>query len=1103
MEVKVLNSSNFTSLSATYGLDSNVKFGIQNRNTYHGFDLTLDDCLSATRDTSINKYSSFYLSDAFDYKDFLELEQLQLPSNYTFTSYIAANATSNVRYLSALPANNQPLTNIVLADYFDSNSFFEVHFLDGNNCKIKNTEGSTTRYLSYDYLNNDFVMLTGTNVVSPGDINTFQYTYDKTFNVITFSKKIFDKVNYLTYEQSSNSLAFEPAPTANRYKPFRDNALFKLRINASTINDKLSTSQYVYEESLDNRKLTVDINKSEYTYKSNFLFNTEYYNINPYNNKKFDVNVLNLKNQKTVSNTQSYGGLFPNHPTFKHRYYENLFTGVNQETGNSNIGLGFASYTLTKVLKKDTLSYFHIPYEIYPYIKLNINDSSLISSGAIASDTPYYADKVFKKLNNYRDSSPFGSVSDTQTGSFLCTWLSGGKNINEKGIWVDRYYDPANISYYDALTNPSTGLTTNFDEISSMVNNDNNAYDLYDVKSNLTFEKGALYAYHHIGNKNCTSFINNLSSDLIVDGLPYYFSLTYDRKINTGEIIFEGNYFTKTLTIPLDTISEFDNFTISFDLSNENWDRPFGSQVIGNYTNRGFGIFNYRKITPHTVSYFSNHIYLFNTQGVRVKTITNDNEIACILKFEPNSIFLVFDKKGYVTKYNYIGTAIDKHFLPFLDNENDKYFYSYGDYAFILVSNTWYRLDINSLFYKDQSELDYNEVRVGINYQGIVADKTTVYLLSGTNPKVYNNEIYFNSNTSIQYYNIDTTKIGLKVEGNILDYTFDNAGNFYCLYDKDKIVSIDSYDNITYNDRLSSITGFDNSLGKGIDLIDEFYGGKKIDNYLSIVSLSSNNVVGRVAYTRTKTDFTESVNTITGNELSLDSFPVNYNINNYNYLRNNYDNGENICCKIKLPNIYDVQTFETGTLVYPLSNLSPGYHNFTVTFDTVNGLFNFYIDGKNVDTYPFDSGKYSFGTIFDNAMYIGTEPSYGNNKLNDNLNDINYYNYGNFKLKNFNMYNTPLYLYDIANIIRSRYKINDLLFELPTGKRSYVENIDKFFKNKLPGRKSNLLNVSIQDTGITETALQQDITEEIFANIRKVLPANTKLNKVVWEKDND
>ena len=1103
MEVKVLNSSNFASLSATYGLDENVKLGIQNRNTYHGFDLTLDDCLSATRDTSINKYSSFYLSDAYDYKDFLKLDKLQLPSNYTFTSYIAANNTSIVRYLSSVPAGKQPKTELIFSDYFNSDSFFEINFLDKNNCKIKNTEGTTTRYLSYDYLNSNLIMLTGTDLVKPFDLNTFQYTYDTTFNYITFSKKIYDVVNYLYYDAVTNSLNLKPSTNENRTVPFSDNTLFKLRTNPSTINDILSTSQYVYEESLDNRKLTVDVHKSDYTFKSNFLFNTEYYNINPYNNKKFDVNILNLKNQKTVSNTQSYGGVFPNHPAYKHRYYENLFTGVNQETGNSNIGLGFASYTLTKVLKKDTLSYFHIPYNIYPYIKLNINESSLISSGAIASDTPYYADKVFKKLNNYMGSSPFGSVSDTQTGTFLCTWLSGGRNINEKGIWVDRYYDPANISYYDALTNPSTGLTTNFDEISSMVNNNNEVYDLYDVKSNLTFEKGSLYAYHHIGNKNCTSFVNNLSSDLIVDGLPYYFSLTYDRKINTGEINFEGNYFTKTLTVPLDSISKFDNFTISFDLSNENWDRPFGSQIIGNYTNKGFGIFNYRRITPYTVSYFSDQIFLFNTQGVRVKTITAENEITQILKFEPNGIFLVFDIKGNVTKYNYIGTALDKHYLPFIDNNNDKFYYSYGDYAFILVGSKWYRLDINSLFYKEDIELDYNEVKIGINYTGIVANDTTVYLLSGTNPKIYNNEIYYNSNFAIEYYNIETSEIGLKVEGSIDDYTFDNEGNFYCLYDDNKIVSIDNFDNITFNDKLSTITGFDNSLGKGIDLIDEFYNNEKIDNYLSVISLSSNGKVGRVAYTRTKTDFTESINTVTGNEISLESYPINYNINNYNYVRNNFDNGEYIICKIKLPNIYDVQTYETGTLTYPLSNLSPGYHNFTVTFDTVNGLFNFFIDGKNVDTYPFDSGKYSFGTIFDNAMYIGTEASYGNNKLNDNLNNINYYNYGNFKLKNFNIYNIPLYLYDIANNIRSKYKINDLLFELPTGKRSYVENIDKFFKNKLPGRKSNLLNISIQDTGINELPLQQDITDEIFANIRKVLPANTKLNKVVWEKDND
>lgn len=101
------------------------------------------------------------------------------------------------------------------------------------------------------------------------------------------------------------------------------------------------------------------------------------------------------------------------------------------------------------------------------------------------------------------------------------------------------------------------------------------------------------------------------------------------------------------------------------------------------------------------------------------------------------------------------------------------------------------------------------------------------------------------------------------------------------------------------------------------------------------------------------------------------------------------------------------------------------------------------------------------------------------------------------------MYDRPLYLYDIANIIRSRYNIQDMLFELPTGKRSYVENIGKFFMHKLPGCKSNLINIGLQDTGVTQSDIRQNIDDEIIGGIKMVLPGNTNLNKIVWEKDND
>ena len=1109
MEVKVLNSSTFASLSATYELDNNVSFKNTNRNSYHGFDLTLDNCLSGTKDTTINNYSSFFLSDDFNYNDFLSVDILDVPENYTFTSYIISESTS--MYLSAIPAGKNPLTQVTFADYSDNKSFFEIFFIDNLNCKIKHTEGNLVRYLSYNYVNSEIIMLTGYDTIGNNDINTFQYVYDRNNNVISFSKKIYDKTQYLYVSQETNSLLFKLPPSNNRVQPFKNFELFKLRVNTSTLNDIISTSNYTYKQSLDNTKIIVDEEKSTYDFDTNYLFNNEYYSIDPYLNRNLNLNVLNLKNQKTVNNTQSQGGVFLNQPSFKHRYYENLFTGVKQEKGNSNIGLGYSSYTITKTLKSDALSYFHMPYDMYPYEKLNINDSSLVISGAISSDTPYYSDKIFKKLNDYKYSSPYGNVTDTQTNAYLCSWLSGGNDINDEGVWLDRYYNPSKLSYIDALVSvtPYNGfLQTNFDSLSQITNNDNNTYDLYDVTSNLTFEKGALYAYHHVGNENSKTFVNALSTNLVIDKIDYYFSLTYDRKIAKDEIIFESNSFTKILSEPLDSISPFDNFSVSFDISNENWNKPFGSQILGNYADKGFGIFNYRKITPYSLAFNKNKIYVINTQCELIRTITTENNILNLQKFEPNSIFLVYDNEGYVTKYNYIGTTLDKRFLPFVKDSTTNNFYSYGKFTFILTDDNWYRVDNNTLNYQTNNELNYNIIDIsGGNPLSLAVKGSNVYLLSGYNPKIYNDEVYFYNSNSLNYYNILESNIGTKLQGEILDYVFDNEGNIYCLYDIDKLAVVDKFDNeIGFGNsnfyKLSAITGFNNAIGKGLDIIDEFYGNEKIDNYLSIVSLSANLTKGHLIYSRLKTDISESKNLLVNDKyFDIDSFSNNFNINNYDYLRNNFDNGENIVSKIKLPNIYDTQTYETATLTYPLSNLSPGYHNFTITFDSINGLFQFYIDGKSVDKYAFDSGKYSFGTIFDNSIYIGTEPSYGNNKLNEILNDVNYYNYGNFKLKNFYFYNTPLYLYDIANIIRSNYKIQDLYFEIPTGKRNYIENIDKFFKNKLPGRKSNLLNISIQDTGITDKPLQTDISEEIISNIYNVLPANTKLNKIVWEKD--
>jgi hypothetical protein len=1105
MDIKVLNNSNLISLSAVYGLDSNIQLNNSSHNSYHGINLTLNNILSSTKDTTVNNYSSFYLSGDTSYGKFLTFDMLNLPVEYTFTTYIAtidaaADDPSSL-YLTPAAAGNTATSTLSFTNTLSTNKFFEVYFIDKQFCKIKTAEGSINRYITYDYVSSSIILLTGSDATASNDLNTFEYVYNNTSNTIVFYKKIFDKVQYLTHDIGNNTLIFQEPSTTSKLIPFKQNQIFTVRLNPSAITNTLSTSNYVYEESLNNAKLTIDENKSLYNFDSNFIFNAQYYDINPYISTKLNLNILNLKNQKTVFNTQSHGNTIAGQPKFKHRYYENLFTGVNQEAGNSNIGIGFASYTLTKVLKSDNLNYFHIPYDIYPYGKLNINDSSLISSGAIPSDTPYYADKVFKRLNGYRDSSPYGNTTDTQTGAYLCTWLSGGSDINNNGMWVDRYYNPTNISHYQALNNPSEGLLTNYSEISGDTNLDYIAYDIYDTKSNLTFETGALYAYHHIGSSNCQSFVNRLSSHYIFNNFDCYFDKSYNYNAFVDSIKFEYDNFAKLSYSPL---TNYNNFTITFDINNKDWSRPFGSQIIGNYTQKGFGIFNYRRITPYSVIYDGNKISVLNTNGKVLRNIYTDENIIAIQKFEPNSIFLVFDDTGHVSKYNYIGTVLDKKYISEIDVNDNVNFYSYGDYVFILVGLVWYRLNIYSLDIESSTALDYNTIYIGQeDISSILVKDDNVYVLSGSNPKLYGSEAYFYNYPNLFYYNIDTREFGIKVEANIQDYTFDINGTIYILHDSTTITSIDTSDIITFSDKLSSVTNFEYSYGKSIDLIDEFYNNLKIDNYLSIVSLSSNNTDGLPIYTRTNVEFTNSTNNIIGDIVTLSNYNNNYNINNYDYLRNNYDEGNNIQAKIKLPNIYDTQTYETATVMYPLSNISPGYHNITITFDSVNGMLNMIVDGKSVSIYGFNPSKYSYGRLLENSMYVGTEPGYGNDKLNDDLYDVNYYNYGKFEIKNMYMYNKSLYLYDIANIIRSRYDIQDMLFELPTGKRSYVENISKFFMHKLPGRKSNLINIGLQDTSISHDDLRQDIDNEIVASIKTVLPGNTNLNKIVWEKDND
>jgi len=81
---------------------------------------------------------------------------------------------------------------------------------------------------------------------------------------------------------------------------------------------------------------------------------------------------------------------------------------------------------------------------------------------------------------------------------------------------------------------------------------------------------------------------------------------------------------------------------------------------------------------------------------------------------------------------------------------------------------------------------------------------------------------------------------------------------------------------------------------------------------------------------------------------------------------------------------------------------------------------------------------------------------------------------------------------------RQNSTIQDIHFDIPCGRRNYLEEIERYFKATLPGSKSTLFNVVLRNTGITDTKLQAKIEAKLMGTLTNSIPAYSKLNKIKW-----
>ena len=185
-------------------------------------------------------------------------------------------------------------------------------------------------------------------------------------------------------------------------------------------------------------------------------------------------------------------------------------------------------------------------------------------------------------------------------------------------------------------------------------------------------------------------------------------------------------------------------------------------------------------------------------------------------------------------------------------------------------------------------------------------------------------------------------------------------------------------------------------------------------------------------------------------------------------------------------------------MVYNLSAVDPGWHNFVFRVDTYYGNAYFLIDNQIVGYQEFAPRKYGFSGIIDRPFFIGTSPYSNSIPLFEYIKD-NDFNARNISIKNFYLYSDALNYFDIAFHAKANSaNIQDLIFDMACGRRNYLEEIERYFKFQIPGNKSTLMNIVLKNSGITNKDLRFEIEKRIYTLLAKTVPAYIKVNNIKW-----
>jgi len=1128
--------------------------------TSQGLDLVDYEVLSDANDQKIKNDTVNILTKQKRYQDFitfgsnLKIERTDLNTRLQFAG-LGEGYRSNT--LNATANLSLSASNIYITGEVDTETqYFNIDFIDEEYLSIRLYDGEFTKYLCTNQDFNDanhkqlsFKIIETNSLEAYTSAYLFNYNYDKENKYLTLSQILTTDApvdpnpgQYNIITILSGGL-YAQRPTLSGFT----NGVIKLSNNFNEIKDDFLHTFTTYEVNSGKYEIS---NESLTGIESNFLCNYAYEVTSLSGNKQKIVNVLNLFNLK---NEVSHGNYINGELPFKDKSTERRYTSILNENTQSqdseNLMFGYNFYTKEYLFTPDKYTAFTLPDSLFPFNRININDTSLADRGSYAALSPYFSDKVFKKVDrnknvnnktrvegalftvsdlpiNLQDSSNVLQLQDVvfdtiNNGTVLCSWLSGDEKT--KGTWYDRYYLPQSTNYTTALTGTGVPIFDNIRQALSFFDNNGIKETYYDVKSNLSFEPKSTLYYQRIGHNYINETINNFDEYLVKTTFNNIFS---GQEIQNSNILnFENNSYDY---IDVDAQINSNQFNISFDLNLDTPTSLDSYQIFGNHFEDGFTLKNNFYFTPFVYMVEGNKLYIYdsNFNLIQTNTYPTITTIKDLLYLEQGSNFVIIGD-DIIIKSSFTGrvlderrsSSIDPDFSPdkILAGYKSRYIYGYNQVIFNIDDSKNYILNLNSL----QISTSANETLSAFNsilkvedgfrsVPGHGAVKLTndiAVSLSAVNSLYYNIINYIDIPTNTSLYNpisaIDKKIYSMEsYNERLYVQSFDNSDQGYIhIFDTSReLIS-------SFSLNVSAASGY------YLDFIND-------DRQLRLLSFSRQAdetiIVDKIDISNFSILSTYSL-TITGDNYTYGGSANHISPVNFKYLTEKYSKYQNKLCFQ-----FNVDNFLRSILFDPVWNYSgmelwktPGAqlsgwdaqlfnetlqsidedifvlpytdlnNSISLDFNFDAGIIDIFWNGESVKQVDFDANLIPNTKILFPDLYFNV-PNISRTPINEFINTNQFYGKGG-NIENVRLYNRNLKNDLIQYLYLKDQPIDDINFDITCGTRSGTEELHNLYTFIIPGRKNNSLKVYIKNGYFSEPQ-QDSIKQFLQERLDSVLP---------------